>query len=427
METGMTCLELERVEVLSLRRSRKLTQAEAGRRLGLCERQVRRLETRVAMEGPASLRSRQRGRPSNRRLAVAVATQVCGLIHAHYRDFGPTLAGEYLAERHGIRLSKETLRQLMIATKLWRPKRGPQARLYALRERRPRFGELIQVDGSAHDWFEQRGPRCCLLVFIDDATSRLTQLLLVPQEFTLGYMQALYGHIREHGLPMALYSDRHGIFRVNHGDARDDRVSQFGRALASLGIEGVCATSPQAKGRVERANATLQDRLVKALRIAGIDSIEAANAWLPTYLARHNARFAVAAADPADAHVPHQPADDGALRRTLALHFPRTLSRNLTCQFHSTLLQVHCASGGAGLRGAKVVVLQHFDQSCEILWRQRVLPHHVITKPRAAPPEQDRKQVLSKPRSVPQPRNHPWKTTQIGPRSPEFIVRSTAN
>jgi hypothetical protein len=149
------------------------------------------------------------------------------------------------------------------------------------------------IDGSAHAWFEDRGPRCCLLVFIDDATSRLTRRRFVPQECTLGYMQTLHGHIRQHGLPMTLYSDRHGIFRVNLGDARDDAVSQFGRALDTLGIASIGANSPQAKGRVERANGVLQDRLVKALRLAGIDTIEAANAWLPGFIERHNARFAV--------------------------------------------------------------------------------------------------------------------------------------
>jgi hypothetical protein len=348
------------------------------------------------------------------------------LIRRHYRDFGPTLASEYLRERHDLVLSKETVRQMMISAKLWRPHRGPAARLYALRERRPRFGELIQVDGSAHAWFEQRAPQCCLLVFIDDATSRLTELLFVPQESTLGYMQALYAHIQAHGLPMALYSDRHGIFRVNQGPARDDGVTQFGRALASLGIDSICATSPQAKGRVERVNATLQDRLVKALRLAGIASIAAANAWLPDFIARHNARFAIAPADPGDAHVAPARHDDPALRRTLSLHYPRTLSRNLTCQFHSTLLQVQPASGGAGLRGAKVTVLQHFDGSGEVRWRNVCLPYTTVAKPRGAPPEQNRQEVLRKPRTHPPSPHHPWKTTPIGPRSPDFVIRARA-
>jgi len=233
METGMSQKELKRVEVISLRRSGQITQGEAARRLSLTERQVRRLEVKVAVHGAKGLRSASRGQPSNRRLSAKSVTAVSTLIRTHYRDFGPTLAGEYLEERHGIVLCKETVRQIMITAKLWRPKRGKDAHIYALRERRPRFGELIQIDGSSHAWFERRGPHCCLLVFIDDATSRITNLRFVPQECTLGYMHALYGHIQQYGMPMELYSDRHGIFRVNLGEARDDMYSQFGRALAT--------------------------------------------------------------------------------------------------------------------------------------------------------------------------------------------------
>lgn len=423
----MSQQELQRIEVIALRRSGQITQAEAARRLELTVRQVRRLEAKVVAKGPAGLRSARRGRPSNHRLAVATVTEVAALIRAHYRDFGPTLASEYLQERHGLVLSKESVRQIMIKAKLWRAQRGAQARIHALRERRARFGELIQVDGSAHAWFEERGPRCCLLVFIDDATSRLTQLRFVEQECTMGYLQALHGHIQQHGLPMALYSDRHGIFRVNLGSARDDRVTHFGRALATLGIDSICANSPQAKGRVERANGILQDRLLKAMRIGGIDSIAAANAWLPEFMARHNARFAVPACDADDAHVAHLPEDDARLRRILAKHYPRTLSQNLSCQFHSTLLQIQPpASGGAGLRGAAVTVLEHFDHSCEVLWRNVALPHTVIQKCRAAPIAMGRKEVTADRRTSPlaRPRaDHPWRTTPIGKLSPEFIVR----
>jgi hypothetical protein len=427
METGMSQQELKRVEVVALRRSGRIDQAEAARRLGLTVRQVRRLEAKVATDGAAGLRSARRGQPSNHRLALTTVAEVGRLIRAHYRDFGPTLACEYLQERHGFVLSKETVRQIMIAAKLWRPKRGARAAIYALRERRPRFGELVQIDGSAHAWFEDRGPRCCLLVFIDDATSRLTQLRFVPQECTLGYMQTLHGHIQQHGLPMTLYSDRHGIFRVNLGDARDDAVSQFGRALTTLGIESICANSPQAKGRVERANGVLQDRLVKALRLAGIDSIAAANAWLPGFIERHNARFAVLPFDANDAHVPHLSADEPRLRQILSKHYPRKLSPSLTCQFHSTLLQIQPSiTVGSALRGAAVTVLEHFDQSCEVLWRAVSLPHTTVQKSRHAPLEQGRKEVVAArpapPITKPRP-DHPWKKYPLGKLSPEFIAR----
>jgi hypothetical protein len=427
METGMNQQELKRVEVIALRRCGQITQAEAARRLRVSVRQVRRLEAKVAKRGAAGLRSGRRGQASNHRLPMSTIVKVSTLIRTHYRDFGPTLASEYLQERHGIALSKETVRKIMITAKLWRPQRGAKAHIYALRERRPRFGELIQIDGSAHTWFEDRGPHCCLLVFIDDATSRLTQLRFVAQECTLGYMQALHGHIQQHGLPMTLYSDRHGIFRVNKGDARDDAMSQFGRALATLGIESICANSPQAKGRVERVNGVLQDRLLKAMRLASIDSIDAANAWLPSFIERHNDRFAVAPFDANDAHVPHHSVDNQRLRQTLSKHYPRKLSPTLTCQFHSTLLQIQPPpSGGCALRGAAVTVLEHFDQSREVLWRTVSLPHSIVQKPRRAPLEQGRKEIAvlqpAPAKLKPRP-NHPWKNTPIGPLSPEFVIR----
>jgi len=427
METGMSQQEQFRVEILKLRRAGRMSQAEAAQRLHLTTRQVRRLEVKLALHGAKGLRSRRRGHPSHRRLAAATVDQAMTLIRTHYRDFGPTLAAEYLAEHHGVVVSKETLRQLMIQAKLWRPQRGARAAVHATRERRARFGELIQIDGSQHAWFEDRGPPCCLLVFIDDATSRLTHLRFVPQECTLGYMQALHGHILEHGLPMALYSDCHGIFRVNNGENRDDAVSQFGRALVTLGIESICANSPQAKGRVERANGVLQDRLLKALRVAGISTIDEANAWLPSFMARHNARFAVAPFEPQDAHVPYDPTADLQLRRVLAKHYPRKLSTNLSCQFHSTLLQIEPpASGGLGMRGTAVTVLEHFDHTYEVLWRTKALPHTVMTKTRTAPRVAGRKEVSQQhPKSSAHPphANHPWKITPIGPWSPEFNVR----
>jgi hypothetical protein len=427
METGMSQQEQYRVEIVRLRRAGRLSQREAARRLRLTARQVRRLEAKWAVHGAKGLRSSRRGYPSHRRLSPVTADHAIALVRTHYRDFGPTLAAEYLHERHGVVVSKETLRQLMIKAKLWRPQRGGRAAVHAARERRARFGELIQIDGSQHAWFEDRGPPCCLLVFIDDATSRLTHLRFVPQECTLGYMQALHGHIRAYGLPMALYSDRHGIFRVNNGDDRDDAVSQFGRALVTLGIESICANSPQAKGRVERANGVLQDRLLKALRIANLSTIDEANAWLPSFMTRHNGRFAVAPIDPQDAHAPYTPAADQQLRRILAKHYPRKLSRNLSCQFHSTLLQIEPpASGGLGLRGSAVTVVEHFDHTCEVLWRTKALPHTVMTQPRSAPRDAGRKEVSHQhPKSTAHPprANHPWKTTPIGPWSPEFTVR----
>lgn len=197
-----------------------------------------------------------------------------------------------------------------------------------MRERRARFGELIQIDGSPHDWFEGRGEYCTLLVFIDDATGRLTQLRFAPTETTLGYMRVLHDHILAHGVPVALYSDKHSIFRINAKEADPEAETQFSRAARELGIECIHAHSPQAKGRVERANQTLQDRLIKEMRLVGINNMDEANAWLPGYIKDFNKRFAVAPKDASDAHIAYAgtPID---LVRILSVQVTKTLSK--TC------------------------------------------------------------------------------------------------
>ena len=241
---------------------------------------------------------------------------ILALIRRDYPDFGPTLAAEKLAERHGIRVSSESLRQWMLAAGLWQS-RAQKRHVHQPRLRREALGELIQIDGSEHRWFEDRGPVCTLLVFIDDATSRLMQMRFVPSESTQAYFAALRDYLQTHGRPVALaivlgpmadmarYSDKHSIFRVNRAEARSGHgMTQFGRALCERNIEIICANSSQAKGRVERANRTLQDRLVKELRLAGIRDIVAANAFLPEFIEGHNLRFAQVPARLDDLHRP---------------------------------------------------------------------------------------------------------------------------
>jgi hypothetical protein len=212
----------------------KLKQSHAAVRLSVSVRQVKRLKRSYVSAGADGLVSKRRGQPSNRRMADEVVARAMSLVGAHYSDFGPTLAAEKLRELHGVALSVETLRQQMICHGYWSPKRAVTVRAHPMRERRHRRGELIQIDGSPHDWFEGRAPRCCLLVFIDDATGELTHLQFVDTETTLGYMAALERHIQLHGLPAALYSDRHSIFRINKKEPLADTHTQFARALKEL-------------------------------------------------------------------------------------------------------------------------------------------------------------------------------------------------
>ena len=421
MDKLMSQKEAKKAQVLELLKEHKISQQEASKRLGITTRQVRRLTKRYQASGLAGLVSKKRGRASNRRLNDTIRTMAIDLIGTHYRDFGPTLACEKLSEIHDVQLSVESTRQIMIKAGYWQPKKGGTVCAHPMRERRARFGEMIQIDGSPHDWFEGRGDYCTLLVFIDDATGQLTQLRFAPTETTLGYMNVLHDHIFAHGAPVALYSDKHSIFRINAKDADSEAETQFSRAARELGIECIHAHSPQAKGRVERVNQTLQDRLVKEMRLAGINNMDSANTWLPGYIKDFNKRFSVEPKDPADAHLAY-PDTHAALQRTLSVQITKTLSKNLSCQHENQLLQVSTTGKGLGLRGAQVTIHQHFDGSRELLWKKRKLIYGVMDKPQRQSPVADGKTVNTQVDKAvarrnmehkPAP-NHPWRKRSVG-------------
>jgi len=250
----------------------------ATQRLGLSRLQVERLVMRYRDEGAAGLVSRRRGTRSNHQLPQAVLDRALGLIHERYADFGPTLACEKLHECHGLVLSKETVRHLMTDAGLWVPRKQRPPKVYQPRARRACFGELVQIDGSDHRWFEDRAPACTLLVYVDDATSRLMTLHFTGSESTFSYFEATRAYLEHFGKPVALYSDRASVFRGTRAATTGNGVTQLGRAMYELNVDTWCANSSPAKGRVERANLTLQDRLVKELRLRKIDTKEAANA-----------------------------------------------------------------------------------------------------------------------------------------------------
>ena len=289
---AMSASERERLYVVRALSKGRLAQREAAERLGLSVRQIKRLVRAWRRDGDAGLISRQRGRASPRRLEASKRARIEELLRARYPDFGATLAAEKLRELNGVEVSRETVRRIQIDLGLARTRRRRSVRVHSPRERRPRFGELIQIDGSPHDWFEGRGPRCTLIVFIDDATSRLTALQFAPAETTRAYLSALRAHLLAHGVPLAFYSDRHGIFRINAKEAASgDGLTEFGRVAERLRIELIQASTPQAKGRVERANQTLQDRLIKEMRLSGISNIADAQAFADAFIETWNAKF----------------------------------------------------------------------------------------------------------------------------------------
>lgn len=360
--------ELQRVEVLARVADGSLRSATAASILAVSARHVRRMLRRLKQDGSGSLAHRLRGRPSNHRLAQETRQTALWLIRSHYADFGPTLAAEKLTELHGIKVSRETLRTWMAEDGLWLS-RSQRRNFHQPRLRRECYGELIQIDGSDHRWFEDRAPACTLLVFIDDATSTLMQMRFVPSESTFAYFEALDGYLSTHGRPVALYSDRHSVFRVAKAEARSGHgMTQFGRALAELNIEILCANSSQAKGRVERANRTLQDRLVKDLRLAGISDMAAANAFLPGFMARYNAQFAKA---PARADNLHRPLNLPPDRKAdiLCWRDQRYVDRQLTLRYDRKRIVIEESDFTRDLVGKYVETYAFADGRIDIRWK----------------------------------------------------------
>lgn len=409
--------ELSRLEVIQRVSSKRLTQREAAGLMGLSVRQVKRLVRAYRQRGARALQSKRRGRPSNNHLPAELVAQVSHLLASRYPDFGPTLAAEKLCEEGGLCLSRESVRRLMTSLGLWRPRRARRALVHGLRERRARLGELVQIDGSPHDWFEGRAPRSTLLVFVDDATSRLMHLSFVECETTFNYFAAVRSYIGQHGKPLALYSDKFGVFRVNIPNPLSGTgLTQFGRAMKELAIELICAHSPQAKGRVERANQTLQDRLTKELRLRAISSSAEANAYLPEFIKDYNSRFALCPRSAEDAHRPLSPRED--LDRILVLVERRTLSKNLTISYNNRIYQISTKRPLYAMRGAHVEVREASTGAIIIEYKGKALDYRVCS-------EQERQQAQVTPTKLldqrlaetsPKPRRkyhppmtHPWR------------------
>lgn len=408
----MSAKELNRLEVMQRLSEKRMSQREAGRILDLSVRQIKRLLRGYREKGAAGLVSKHRGRKANNRLPEEVKKRALNLLKIKYKGFGPTLAHEKLVEREKLKLSDESVRQLMIEEDLWKPRKAKKVETHQLRARRACFGELVQIDGSPHDWFEGRAPACVLLVFIDDATGRLVQLLFVESESFFSYCQAAEGYFRRCGKPMAFYSDKNSIFRVNQPSAgsRND-LTQFGRGMQELDIQIICANSPQAKGRVERVIQTLQDRLPKEMRLRGIDSMAEGNAYLPEFLQDFNARFGEAPRSDVDLHRRLTAKED--LAHILTWQETRTLSKNLTLQFEKVVYQVQTDRPTYALRHAQVTVCVNAQKEVTLLYNGKTLPYSIY-KQQAKQAEivsaKQLDQVLQPKRLPPKPApDHPWR------------------
>jgi hypothetical protein len=431
METERIALsqrERDRLKVLHEVKQKHLTQVEAARRLKLSDRQVRRLLVRVGEQGDQAIVHRLRGRPSNCKLAVALEQKILARVRQRYADFGPTLASEHLAQ-DGLRVSRETLRKWMTQDALWRPRSQRVKAVHVWRERRARFGELVMQDSSPFRWLEERGPACQLIALIDDATSRIWARF-AEHDTTEENLRTLWGWLRRYGRPLAHYTDKNSIFCATRPAAMPEQLqgeqgcSQFGRALRELGIEWIAAQSPQAKGRIERLFRTLQDRLVKELRLAGIDSIEAANRFLELrFLPDWEQRFTVASRHPRNAH--RRLGSEHHLEEILSVRVARKVAQDHTVSWEGNRWGVLREEVCAGLRGAQVEIERRLDGSHWLRFRRRYfrLRHCPEPGPRAASPSGLRPPGLpahrvSKPYKK-APSNHPWRTFQYG-RKPDI-------
>ena len=375
MKTGyiiMSINELERSDAFMKLKEKILTQMQVAELLGISVRQVKRIFKKYKKHGTAALISQKRGKKGNRRLAESLKDLALAYIREKYRDFSPLLAHEKLIEVHELKISLTVVRKLMIQDGLWNPQRKQRKRVYQLRERRPREGELVQIDGSPHDWFEGRAPKCTLLKCVDDATGKILAALFVPTEALWPYYALMKQYIVNHGRPLSLYSDKHGVFRVNKtGALTGNGLTQFGRAMKDLNIAVVFANTPQAKGRVERKNRVSQDRLVKEMRLLNISTIEEANAFLPAYIEDHNRRFAVLPKDPNNAHRPLL--SEHNLDLIFTIQEFRQLSKNLTISHNSTLYQIKTDRDPYTLRKTKVLIYEKEDESIEIFYNGKPL------------------------------------------------------
>lgn len=416
MEEVFSEAEMNRYHIIRSVLEDRLKQVVAAKRLDLSDRQVRTLCGRVQEEGPRGIVHRLKGRPSNHQLpAERLELALCALQNPLWHDFGPKFAQQQLAKRLRLKIGRETLRQLMIQVEHCQPRhRGTTHR--AWREPRPMLGMMTQLDGSDHDWFEGRAPRCALLTYVDDATSRLLYGRFVPVENTLNLMGATWTYVKRYGCPGELYVDKDGIYKVNRQasveeELRDEQpLSQFTRAMTQLGVRVNCAHSPQAKGRVERGFDTHQDRLVKELRLRNISSIEEANRYLEDeYIAEHNAAYARPPARPGDAHRPLSPRHD--LAAIFSIQKERLVHRDSVVRFAS---RFYLLAPGHGLRPKTTVVVEkRLDGTMRIAHKGRYFAFKEV---------QTRPYLPLQPRRASAERQGPAPITIKLPRNPFFGI-----
>lgn len=394
----MTQADRDRLVTLKKAKKKMITQREAAEELGISVRQVKRLLYGMKKHGDKAVVHGLRGKPSKRKIAESTEKEAVRILSAPvYKGFGPTLASEYLGQKHGIEVSKETVRQWMIRGKLWRAKEEKVKQVHVWRPRRSRCGELVQWDTSEHDWLEGRGEKLYMIAMIDDATSRLFARF-VRHDSTAENLKLLWSYLEKFGRPVSVYTDKASLFQTAEKQKRGEvgvekdpkklPPTQIGRALQELGIVWIAAHSPQAKGRVERNFGTAQDRLVKGMRVAGVKTIEEANLYLTDhYLTWWEREMTVEAGNPDDAHRPLEKSHH--LAASLSHVETRQVRPDYTLAWEGKLYQIQRKAITPGLRGANVRVEARLDGTLAVRHGERYLPIQecvAAEKPKKSPP-----------------------------------------
>jgi hypothetical protein len=400
----MSNRDLDRLMILKRVLSKELTQCAAARLLDISDRQVRKLITRLSSEGPKGIISRLIGKKGNRNKPFEVKQKIMGLLREKYEDFGPTFAAEKLLELDGLKISPETLRQWMMAANLWFPK-SKKIKRHTPRARREFFGELIQADGSPHRWFGPEGPEVNATVLVDDATSTITALYFSETETLDAYMRAFEMHLQQYGRPRAFYTDKYTIFK----SPVPGNKTQMQRMLRELDIELILANSPEAKGRVERTNRTLQDRLLKEMRLRGITTIEQANAFAREYVRKHNLHFSKKPVSDIDAHRSLEGYD-------LNLIFSRKEERSLNAvgifQFNNIHYQIQGVSETVRLNRQKIELRICKSGEMKVYFREKEVKVLPLNKVMESPKEYDNKELMNwkgRCKKIKPSYRHPWR------------------
>lgn len=411
----MSRKEIKRLHILHKVMEKRLKQIKAAEMLDLSDRQIRRIIKKIRKDGDQAIVHGNRGKPSPFKLHETDIKKIRAIVEKRYDDFGPTLAAEKLWECECVRISKEKLRQLMTSWRLWHPKSRKKGQVHQWRERKQHKGEMLQMDGSHHDWLEGRGPRLVLMGYIDDATNDIYGHFY-EYEGTFPAMDSFKRYILKYGLPHSLYVDRHSAYKTTRQPNLEEDLkgefakTQFARSLKEVNVKVIFAHSPQAKGRIERLFETLQDRLVKEMRLAGVKTLTEANKFLETYLPKHNARFAIAPQKRTNLH--RAISKNFNLGEIFCIKEYRTISNGYTFNWRGRIFLIKNPS--LTIKKKRVCIMEHFDGQIVLKMKNRYLSFEEITAKDIQGIAKDQKAVrklIKKARVYhPAPKDHPWRS-----------------